>query len=388
MSKNYIKDSLPITAEYCSSITGEEISKACTYKLPIKDVINLGGTFMVTAAAISEAAINTANNEGLYRCIFPEGITGHLAAFKDGSGLIGTIINENGIAGNARWIPAEETSILLAINPVTLAIAAAMLNINRKLDAIQETQKGIIKLITQDKESQLEGAVNSLADIHEKYRYNNDNEKWKVSHLTIVSSIKAKAEHNIIFFRKQILNALDKQRFFHGNKGIDKLNAELHHGFKYYQTGLHLFSYASFLEVVLSENYSEEFLNHVSKKIREYANQYRIDYTKCYDLMESYSKNSVQKKLLGTIGTISNAAGIAVARIPGISKGPMDEALITTGERIRQLNKKHTKETMGVFRDNRETDVQLFLDNIETINKICNNPVEILFDNKIIYLRS
>ena len=79
--------------------------------------------------AIAEAAKEAAPGEGLYRCVFPEGVTGELAAFKDGSGLLGTIMNEEGIVGQARWIPAEGKSIALAINPVTLAIAVAMMNI-------------------------------------------------------------------------------------------------------------------------------------------------------------------------------------------------------------------------------------------------------------------
>lgn len=176
-----------IKAECFPLIKREDIVGKCKYKLPLDDVSGLGGGFAITAAVITQAVTTSQNNGGLYRCVFPEGVTGHLAAFKDGSGLLGTIMNSNGIAGQARWIPAESASVVMQINPVTIALAAAMIGINRKLDSIKAAQEEILQFLHQDKESKLEGALNSLSDILGQYRFNNDNEVWRGSQLIVVS---------------------------------------------------------------------------------------------------------------------------------------------------------------------------------------------------------
>ena len=43
-----------------------------------------------------------------------------------------------------------------------------------------------------------------MSDILEQYKYNSANELWKGSQLTVVSAIKGKAEHNIIFTEKRL----------------------------------------------------------------------------------------------------------------------------------------------------------------------------------------
>ena len=101
-------------------------------------------------------------------------------------------MDDHGITGQARWIPAEGQSIQFAMDPVTIAVAVAIAGINKKLDSIQKVQEEILQFLHQDKESELEGAVNSLSDILEQYKYNSANELWKGSQLTVVSAIKGK----------------------------------------------------------------------------------------------------------------------------------------------------------------------------------------------------
>ena len=64
----------------------------------------------------------------------------------------------------------------------------------------------------------------------------------------------------------------------------------------------------------------------------------------------------------------------------------MDEALIVAGEKLEEISDKHVDGVLEQFMENREVGVQLFLDNIENINQMCNRKVDILFDNEVIYL--
>lgn len=375
-----------ITADYYPMISQSEIVQKSRYQYSLKDLAALGSGFAVTAASIAKAAMNAPSNEGLYRCVFPEGVAGHLAKFKDGSGYLGTIMNEGGLAGQARWVPVEGGSAAVAIDPVTLAVAVAIMGINKKLDQIQKTQEEILQFLRQDKESKVKGAINSLADILEQYRYNSDNTFWKSGKLTAVTQYKGLAESNIFFYRQEITNALNQKKQIHGYQAADKLKSKLDDSFRFYQLSVYLHSYASFLEVVLSGNSSKDYLDHMSEKIRNYAFQYRKDYTECYDQLENYMKDTVQATALSGIGNASKAAGEVIAKMPLISKGPVDEALVAVGNKIKGIGAKHGKAAMRDFRDNRDVGIQLFLNSIDTINEVSNRPVELLFDQENIYI--
>lgn len=375
-----------ITADFYPTIPRSEIVQKSRYQFSIKDLTALGGGFAVIAATIAKAAMDAPSSEGLYRCVFPEGVAGHLATFKDGSGYLGTILNEGKFAGQARWIPVEGGSAAVGIDLVTLAVAVAIMVITRKLDQIQKTQTEILQFLRQDKESDIRGAVNSLADILEQYRFHSDNPFWKSGKLTAVTQYKGLAESNIIFYRQELSNALSQQKMVHGYQAADKLKSRLDDSFRFYQLSVYLHSYASFLEVVLSGNTSKDYLDHISEKIRNYAFQYRKDYTVCYDQLQNYMKNSVQAAALGGIGKASKSAGETIGKIPLICKGPIDEALVATGNTIQHIASKHGKLAMRDFRDNRDAGIRLFLNSIDAINEVRNQPVELLFDRENIYI--
>lgn len=381
-----MEDEMILRAEYFPSIPREEIVPVCKHKLPISEMATLGSGFAVAAAEIAKAAMSAPSTEGLYRCVFPEGVTGQLATFKDGSGFLGTIMNESGFAGQARWIPADTGGTMIPVDPVTIAIAVAVAGINKKLDDIRQAQQEILEFLQEDKESKLEGFVNSLSGVMDDYRFNSDNKMWLASKLTNVTGAKMDAEQNIIFYRKQVTKALEKKAWLHSNGKVNKLNDQLQHDFKYYQMSVYIFAYSSFLEVVLGGNYSQPFLDHVVQKISDYSFQYRQDYTDCYEQLEQYSHSSVQAKILAGMGKAGKAAGNTIASIPVICKGPVDEALIAAGDKLGKIGADSVDKVMSGFRNNRDAGIQLFLESIATINQLSNKPVEVLFDREALYI--
>ena len=201
-----------------------------------------------------------------------------------------------------------------------------------------------------------------------------------------MTQYKGLAESNIFFYRQEITNVLNQKKLIHSYQAADKLKSKLDDSFRFYQLSVYLHSYASFLEVVLSGNSSKDYLDHMSEKIRNYAFQYRKDYTECYDQLENYMKGTVQATALSGIGNASKAAGEAIAKMPLISKGPVDEALVAVGNKIKGIGAKHGKAAMRDFRENRDVGIQLFLNSIDTINEVSNRPVELLFDQENIYI--
>lgn len=381
------KNDQMIKAECFPSIPREEIGKRSSYRIPLDRVIGFGGAFSVAGAEIVRAAKNGENAKGLYRCIFPDGVTGRLATFKEESQYnLGTIINESGIAGQARWAPVNARSFAMPFNPVSMATAVAIMNIDKKMEEIQQTTQQILCFLQQDKESDLEASVNSLADILDHFRYNSENDLWKVSQLTVATTIKGKAEKSIIFYRRQIQQVLKDNGFLHVNQQVNNVVKNVRHNFKYYQLGVYLYAYASFLEVILNGNYRKDFLDRIYEKLEEYSQQYRFDYTRIYDQLESFAKTSVETIALNEIGKASKGIGAAIARIPVVNKGPVDDALIAAGNTVKKLSRKNSDSAMRKYRDNRDSGIQLFMENIETINRIGNKPVEILFDQEEAYI--
>lgn len=86
------------------------------------------------------------------------------------------------------------------------------------------------------------------------------------------------------------------------------------------------------------------------------------------------------------IGKASKGIGSAIGRIPVVSRGPVDEALIAVGNSAKNLSRKHSNSTMRAFRNNRDVGIQLFLENIDKVNQISNKPVEILFNRDMVYI--
>ena len=114
-------------------------------KIPLTEISGLGSMFAEMVPSLrTVTTTTTAHVEGLYKCTFPDGVKGTLAQFKDGSGSLGTIMNNNKIVGQARWNPAGSVSatqsVVAPISPVSMFMAAA--NAGKFIHGIPVIEKG------------------------------------------------------------------------------------------------------------------------------------------------------------------------------------------------------------------------------------------------------
>lgn len=75
----------------------------------------------------------------------------------------------------------------------------------------------------------------------------------------------------------------------------------------------------------------------------------RVDYTEVYNQLNDYANSSAQKKLLEGVGAFGKLTGKAVAKVPIVSKGLLDEALIAAGEKLEEFSEKHVDCVMEQF---------------------------------------
>ncbi|MBQ4313453.1 MAG: hypothetical protein IJC18_04500, partial [Clostridia bacterium] len=301
--------------------------------------------------------------------------------FKSGGKYIGTLKDANGAVGGGL---ARLTQV--PINPTMLCMAVSIMAIEKKLDAIQETQKEILAFLEMREEAKLKGNLNALADVLNNYKFNWDNEKYKDHKHILVQDIKREAEQSIILYREQLAKSLSKTSFIHSNQEVKLSINKTMNRLNDYQLALYIFSFSSFLEVMLLENFDSNYLSSIASKISEYANNYTALYEQCAEKIENDSNASIEGYALKGLSKISSGAGKLIEKIPVISKSQLDENLIKAGDALQKANANRTQNIIQLFANGRTDYVSPFIENICVIDNLYNRPMQLMFDSENIYI--
>lgn len=360
-----------INIECLPSMPEIDLSANNITKISLSNLSALGVAFQPLAATV-QTVISGSGKSGIY---FVNTMGKQMHNFNGSKEFLGSLKGIDGTVGGGQ---ARLTQ--LPCDPTMLFMAAALINIEKKLDTIQETGEEILEFLEEKERATLQGNLNVLNDIITNFKYNWNNEQYKNNKHILVQQIKKESETSIILYRDQISKKLQKRSFIHVNQEVKDTLKKLKTHFKDYQFALYLYAYSTFLEVVLLGNFNKEYLESVEERISEYSYQYRILYTECYDLMEQYSQSSVQSGILNGIATASKFAGNTIAKVPVISDSQLDENLIKVGSKLQKQNKKKTTDKLEEFAQMRCNVILPFIENIHTINVIYNEPNTYLFD--------
>ena len=313
-----------------------------------------------------------------------------LAQAKDGTGYLGIAFNEkNKLVGHARWNKQDNITQVttMSYNPTMLFMGAALISIDKKLDSIQETQQEIIKFLELKEKSNLKGNLDTLYDVLNNYRYNWNNEKYKTNKHILVQSIRQDAFKSIDFHQNQINEKLNKQSLLHSNQSVKNKIKKIYSEFKDYQLALYIFSFASFIEIMLLGNFNSEYLNSISSQIEALSLKYRELYTKCYNIIEGYTNTSMESHLIKGLSGISKISGELISKVPVVSKSEIDETLIETSERLGKFESNKMNKILKDFSEVRSSQVRVFIDNINKLNELYNKPLEFLIDKEYVYIK-
>lgn len=354
-----------------------EVSVSNYTPLPLSRLAAYGSAFQPLATAV-QTAVSGAGGSGIYY-VNTAGKT--MFQMKGTNNFIGSLQTSTGMVGGGQ---AQMTP--LACDPTMIFMAAALANIEKKLDAIQDMQKEMMDFLVQKEKSDLKGNLNFLFDVFNNYKYNWKNEMYKNSNHIKVLDIRQEAEKKITFYREQIIAKVNKKSFIHSDQTVNKQLQSVRDQFKDYQLALYLLGFSSFLEVMLLGNFDADYLTGISDKLEKYSLKYRELYTKCYDEIESYSSTSVQSSMLKGIAKASTSVGKFVEKIPVISKGQADEALIAAGDKLDELNDGKLRKQMRSLIEHQSNSIRPFIENIDTVNELCNKPVQLLVDKDNLYI--
>jgi hypothetical protein len=362
---------------HLAPLTKDEVSIKRYTQLPLDELAARGTAFEPLVTALQKAFSGKDGTSGLYR-VNTKG--GQLFEFKNGSGFTGGIKTAEGAVGGGQAILNP-----VAFNPTMMFMAIALYSVDCKLDSIHEAQQEMIEFLELKERSELKGNLNYLTDVLNNYKYNWTNEQYKKANHLKVLDIKQDSEQKILFYREQIEKTSKKQLLLHGDKDVKTKLGKIQSDFEGYQLALYLFSFSSFLEVMLLENYESAYLDATARKIEDYALRYRELYTGCYNLIEGDLQSSLQSHLLKGLASASKAVGGATSNIPGVGKTQIDETLIKTGGRLEAFRSKRTDRTMEQFINHQSSAIRPFVDNIDNINALYNQPIELLFDEDNCY---
>lgn len=315
-----------------------------------------------------------------------------LQKFNDGSGMLGSFRDATNGFGQARFHKVDPGTIqsvaTMPYDPTTLFMAAALAQINQKLDSIQDAVNEMFKYIRQKDKAELRGNLKTLEDLLEAYRYNWNNDIWrKNSHMKVVD-IKQESEQDIIHLRAQIKSKVGEKKPVELRIAVgDRLNDVLDR-LKEYQLATYTFSFASFLEPMLSENYDGAYLQSIANRINDCSIEYREMYTECYNAIEACSKTSADAVVLNGVSVALSGLGGLLKQTPIGDRLPAGDALEDAGRRVGDFNNDQTRDLIKKLQRAKSLEVLLFRESLDAVNRLHNQEHQLAVDSENVYLIS
>ncbi len=112
------------------------------------------------------------------------------------------------------------TGTVVPFDPMTMAVASALVSIEQKLEDLQQKVEEILKFIKLEKQSKQRGNLNMLSEIMADYKREFTNEKLMELRLVAVQDIKREACHDLIFYQSMIEDKLSQAKGLHGGSQV------------------------------------------------------------------------------------------------------------------------------------------------------------------------
>lgn len=370
--------------------TEEHANTSDAIKLPLEHIPELGVAF----SSLPEAFRTVTTTIKTPSLLQPTDKFGNpldpsiLQNFKDNSGLMGSYRDPaNGFA-QARFhrVSGESTStVQVPYDPTMLFMAAALMQINQKLDSIQKTLNDMFDYMRQRDKANMRGNLKTLADILNGYGLNYGNTTYMANAHMKALDIKQASAQDIELYSNQIRATLTKKSIelrTSVGKRLDKVLDLL----KDCQLATYIHAFSLFLEPMLAENFESAKLADTAAKIESDSIAYRKLYTQCYDKLEASVTGTIDTALLRGLSSAGMKLGQAIATTPVGDHTLIDEALKGVGEEIGKFNDHQTRNLIEKLHQAKTPDVSPFKQSVKEINALYNQPAKIAVDSENIYI--
>lgn len=302
--------------------------------------------------------------------------------FKNKAGkFIGSLKDVSGKVGGG-----QATITHLPVDPASLCLAAALYSIEKSLKDIKSLQEDMMHFLIQKEKSEQKANLIFLLDLYHNYKHNHDNQMYLTNNHTLVLSIRKDAEEKIDFYRELIQRKIKSHQWIHNDGLVKKMAEEMVTFFNEYQLALYTLAFSLFLEIILSKNFNEEYLNNISEKLESYSYQYRYLYTKSYNYLEKYSNTSMESTFLQGVARVTLEIGKFTDKIPFVKTKSIKAPLIDTHEKLNNFNEYKVSRQMMELINRQSHCIRPFKENIDQINKFYNKPVQFVVDSENLYV--
>lgn len=208
------------------ALTQKRVDVSGAIKLPLERIPQLGVAF-ASLPSMFRTVTNTVSVPTLLQATDKYGNPldpSKLNTFKDGSGLTGGYRDAAKGLGQARFHVVEgdiATSVTqVPYDPTSLFMAAAIAQINQKLDSIQESVDEMFEYMRQRDKANMRGNLKTLADILNGYGLNYGNATYMANAHMKVLDIKQSSAQDMELFRSQAQADLKKERVHRGARRL------------------------------------------------------------------------------------------------------------------------------------------------------------------------
>lgn len=367
----------------------EEVENKNDYvKVPLSDLSSLG---MIGSLFIEQmkTVTTTFDTEGLYSAILPKGT--HLASFKDGSGSLGTLLNEgNKISGQARFHEVSgvtmHQTVTAPIHPAMVCMTLMLLNIDKKLDAIQESQKNIVSILKSKEHGDIKGNIQYLYDILANLKNRFGDAQYKKEYRLKVHDIIQDSYKYIETYKERLTDTIHNNKGLHMSFDVDKEQENLVEDFGYYRLSIFMFVYAHYVEVLLSDYIDENIIQNELKRLDAFKLKYKQLYTDLYNYLDELYKSSLDKQAINVLGGASEGLGKLINKIPFLEQGPVDEALMNFGKDLQKSTDSYPDNSLEKLRQYKQLDVDGFANQYKSLACMYSGDTMILFDKENLYI--
>lgn len=374
------------------ALTQERVDVSGAIKLPLDRIPQLGVAF-ASLPSMFRTVTNTVSVPTLLQATDKFGNPldpSILYSFKDGSGLTGGYRDAVKGFGQARFHVVEgdiATSVTqVPYDPTSLFMAAAIAQINQKLDSIQESVDEMFEYMRQRDKANMRGNLKTLADILNGYGLNYGNATYMANAHMKVLDIKQSSAQDMELFRSQAQADLKKKGFIEVRDDVKRRLDQVLDYLKDYQLATYIHAFSLFLEPMLTQNFEPAKLADTAAKIEADSLAYRELYTECYDALEASAADTIDVALLGGIARAGKMLGRVIAATPIGEFTPIDEALEGAGEDIGRFNDEQSEKLIEKLHQAKTPDVAPFRQNIMEIDTLYNRPTQIAVDAENVYI--
>lgn len=349
----------------------------------VKNLIDvLGGTAGIAPNGGGEVLYRVVDAAG--KAISPD----MLQQFKDGSGLLGSVKTADSFA-QARLLPIDPQMVSAgsaAIDPVMLFVAAALADVNQKLDAISDMQKEMFAYAKLRDHAELISAFNVLNELRDNYRFNVGNETYIRTRQQLVATARKDAEKAIAVQRGLLTKMLSPMGIVHLTKDVSERTDKMVEALKEYQLASYLYCYSTLMDVMLVGNFEPAYLESVSSKMEKYSWQYFELYGRCADRIEKDARESLGARVAGGFGVAGNILGEFIATTPVGEKTQLDEVLIDGAKAISKMSDNEADRSIKALASAKPGFMRPFINTVEELDRLHNQPVALAVGNGSVYV--